>query len=78
MTMTPSLLDAKGLKCPMPVIKARKMIKTLGAGSRLKIECTDPLAEIDIPHMVRTDGHTLLDQGQASGTLWYLIEIGHR
>ena len=75
--MEPALLDAKGLKCPMPVIKARKMIKALGAGSQLKIECTDPLAEIDIPHMARTDGHKLLDQGRSDELLWYLIEIGH-
>ncbi len=75
--MQPALLDAKGLKCPMPVIKARRMIKSLRVGSQLQIECTDPLAEIDIPHMVRTDGHKLVDQGRLDDTLWYLIEIGH-
>lgn len=71
------LLDAKGLKCPLPVIRARKAIKQLAVGSLLRIECTDPLAEIDIPHMAASDGHEVIGRGSDQKTLWYLIRIGH-
>jgi tRNA 2-thiouridine synthesizing protein A len=69
-------LDTSGLKCPLPVIRARKLIRTLARGSRLKIACTDPLAEIDIPHMANTDGHRLIEKGREGQQLWYLLEIG--
>jgi tRNA 2-thiouridine synthesizing protein A len=46
-------LDLKGLKCPLPVLLTRKALRRLGAGERLLILCTDPLSQIDIPHLVR-------------------------
>ena len=70
------LLDTKGLKCPLPVIRARKAIKQLKVGTLIRIECTDPLAEIDIPHMAASDGHKVLERGRESDLLWYLIRIG--
>jgi Predicted redox protein, regulator of disulfide bond formation len=69
------LLDMKGLRCPVPVARTRKAAKKLPAGTRIRVECTDPLAEIDIPHMVNSDGHELLEKGSASGALWYLIKL---
>jgi tRNA 2-thiouridine synthesizing protein A len=72
------LLDAKGLKCPLPVIRARKAIKQLAVGSLLRIECTDPLAEIDIPHMAASDGHNVLERGRENDLLWYLILVGRK
>ena len=72
------LLDTKGLKCPLPVIRARKAIKQLEVGALLRIECTDPLAEIDIPHMATSDGHKILERGRENDLLWYLIRIGRK
>ncbi|KAB0677973.1 sulfurtransferase TusA family protein [Aureimonas leprariae] len=69
------LLDTSGLKCPLPVIRARKLIRTLPFGTRLKIVCTDPLAEIDIPHMANSDGHRLIKKGREGEQLWYLLEL---
>lgn len=68
-------LNARGMKCPLPVIKARKAIKEMPAGSALRIECTDPLAEIDIPHMVQADGHSLVGRGRTDDVMWYLIAL---
>ncbi|MCZ4288422.1 sulfurtransferase TusA family protein [Hoeflea alexandrii] len=76
--MNVQILDTRGLKCPLPVIRARKAIKTIGNGQLLRVECTDPLAEIDIPHMVNTDGHDLIGKGKDVEVLWYLIKIVKR
>lgn len=55
-----SILDLRGLKCPLPVLKARKAMKPLAAGSRIWLETTDPLAAIDIPAFCNENGHELL------------------
>ena len=68
-------LDLKGLKCPLPVIKTRKALASLKAGQILKVEVTDPLAEIDIPHCVATEGHQLLAQTQDEKTFIFWIKV---
>lgn len=68
-------LDMKGLRCPVPVARTRKAIRKLPPGVQIKVECTDPLADIDIPHMVSTDGHALLAKGIDGDTRWYLIQL---
>jgi tRNA 2-thiouridine synthesizing protein A len=49
-------LDLKGMKCPLPVLRTSKALRRLCAGDLLIVECTDPLAPIDIPHLVREMG----------------------
>lgn len=53
------IYDLRGLKCPLPVMKARKRLSAMDAGSTLWVETTDPLAVIDIPHFCQEDGHVL-------------------
>ena len=55
------VLDLRGLRCPLPVLRAKKALRNLPLGARLVLECTDPLTEIDIPHFVRQTGQKLLD-----------------
>ncbi|MFM9861191.1 sulfurtransferase TusA family protein [Pseudoxanthobacter sp. M-2] len=55
-------VDAIGLNCPMPVLLARKALAKLPAGGRLTVIATDPLAGLDIPNLVREDGHALVSQ----------------
>jgi tRNA 2-thiouridine synthesizing protein A len=69
------LLDMRGLKCPVPVARTRKAVRKLPPGANIRVECTDPLADIDIPHMVNSDGHKLLDKGVADDVRWYLIRL---
>jgi tRNA 2-thiouridine synthesizing protein A len=52
-------LDLSGLKCPLPALKTRKALKSLAPGDRLEVRCTDPLAVIDIPHLVGVTGDRL-------------------
>ncbi|WP_417687595.1 sulfurtransferase TusA family protein [Roseibium sp.] len=54
-----TLLDLKGLKCPLPVLKTRKALKALPSGARLTVLTTDPMSFVDIPHFCNEDGHTL-------------------
>ena len=44
------LLDARGLECPIPVLKARKLAQNAKNGDKIKVLCTDPLAEMDFKH----------------------------
>lgn len=61
-------LDLKGLKCPLPVLRTRRHLREVGAGSIIRVETTDPLAVIDIPHFCNQDGHMLIDsQGSENG-----------
>ena len=46
-------LDLTGLRCPLPVLKTRKALKSLVPGDRLEVYCTDPLSVIDIPNLIR-------------------------
>jgi tRNA 2-thiouridine synthesizing protein A len=57
--MTITRLDLSGLKCPLPALKTRKALKSLTPGDRLEVRCTDPLAVIDIPHLVGMIGDRL-------------------
>jgi tRNA 2-thiouridine synthesizing protein A len=53
-------LDATGLLCPLPVLKARKRLKTLKSGYVLRMTADDPAAVVDVPHFCNEQGHTLL------------------
>ena len=57
--MTETTLNLRGLKCPLPALKARKALTKLAAGDTLVLECTDPLSAIDIPNLVRETGDLL-------------------
>src|SRR5690242_11077272 len=66
-------LDLRGLKCPLPVLITRKHLATLGAGDRVEVECSDPLAAIDIPHMLAEQGDILERQETHDGVLKFVI-----
>jgi len=55
-------LDALGLLCPLPVLKARKRLEPLASGQVLKVVADDPAAVIDVPHFCTEAGHVLLHQ----------------
>lgn len=59
--MAEKTLNLRGLKCPLPALRTRKALSGLGADDILKVECTDPLAAIDIPNLLRQTGDVLED-----------------
>jgi tRNA 2-thiouridine synthesizing protein A len=69
-------LDLRGLNCPLPALRTRKMLRKLARGDRLIVECTDPLAVIDIPHLLRETGDTLERQEAENGLFIFHIKRG--
>ena len=69
-------LDLRGLKCPLPVLKARKHFRSLVVGERVWLETTDPLAVIDIPAFCNENGHTLLETQELEDHHRFLVEKG--
>lgn len=65
-TETPVLLDVTGLKCPFPVLQARKALRVLPAGAVLAIRSTDPRSSEDFQALCQEHGHTLLEAAQAA------------
>ncbi|PWC32129.1 sulfurtransferase TusA family protein [Azospirillum sp. TSO22-1] len=66
-------LDAKGLLCPLPVLRARKALKALAPGDVLAVEATDPSAPKDFAAFCETTGHRLLASAEDGGV--YRIEV---
>ncbi len=66
-------LDALGLRCPLPVLKARKRLKSMAPGDILRIEADDPAAIIDVPHFCTEQGYTLVEQSREGETLVFLV-----
>lgn len=58
-------MNLRGLKCPLPALRVKKMLSGLKAGDIIVAECTDPLAALDIPNLLRQTGDTLEGQEKA-------------
>ncbi|GHE62890.1 hypothetical protein GCM10019059_23090 [Camelimonas fluminis] len=69
-------LDLRGLKCPLPVLYARRELARMAPGARLRVRCTDPMAAIDIPHMVHEAGHRLAGSVHSGPLLTFDIVRG--
>lgn len=70
---TPQLLDVRGLLCPLPVLKARKLLSMLQPGALVTVEATDPASVIDFPHFCDQTGHILVSQSAEDGTFRFTI-----
>jgi len=57
--MAERTFDLRGLKCPLPALRTRKALADLQPGDILTVTCTDPLAGIDIPHLLAETGDAL-------------------
>ena len=71
--MTEKTMNLRGLKCPLPALRVRKMLSGLTAGDVIVAECTDPLTTIDIPNLLRQTGDTLESKNEAGGVLTFRI-----
>jgi tRNA 2-thiouridine synthesizing protein A len=74
--MAETLLDARGLNCPMPILKARKTLKDVPLGGLLRILATDPGAPEDFAAFCRTTGHELVESNQDGAIFDILIKRG--
>jgi tRNA 2-thiouridine synthesizing protein A len=70
-------LDARGLLCPMPVIRTQDRIAVLQVGDVLEVHCSDPGAANDIPAWCRINGHKVIDVNQDDGILVIRIQVSN-
>jgi tRNA 2-thiouridine synthesizing protein A len=66
-------MNLRGLKCPLPALRTRKALSIMTSGDLLVIECTDPLASVDIPNLVNQTGDTLEASSRAKKILTFRI-----
>jgi len=81
MTLTESIpsgaalttLDARGLKCPMPIVKTAQAVKTMAAGDLLEVLTTDPGAVADFAAWSRSTGNAIVDQTAKDGVYRFVL-----
>jgi tRNA 2-thiouridine synthesizing protein A len=71
--MSETRIDLRGLKCPLPALKLRKALSKIEPGAVVVAECTDEMAAIDVPHLLRETGDALLGQERRQGVLAFTI-----
>lgn len=71
--MAEKTLNLRGLKCPLPALRARKALAGLSAGDLLTLECTDPMTAIDIPNLLRQTGDVLEGRSDSGGVLTFRV-----
>lgn len=67
------LVDARGLACPMPLVKARQALMVMEPGQSLCLLATDPGARADIDAFVEVSGHALRERREADGVLLFVL-----
>lgn len=70
------LLDAKGLSCPMPLLRTKKEIGKINSGEILQVDGTDPGSRNDIPGWCERAGHEYLGEQEGSGFMSFFIKKG--
>ena len=72
--MTTAVLDAKGLNCPLPILKAKKALQGVPAGGLLEIYATDPGAVKDFEAFCRSTGNELVASSQEGNVFKFVIK----
>ncbi|WP_243356466.1 sulfurtransferase TusA family protein [Bacillus litorisediminis] len=70
------VLDAKGLACPMPIVKTKKAINEIQTGEILEVMATDKGAKNDLTAWAASTGHELVDSKEANGVFTFYIRKG--
>ncbi|PAD37142.1 sulfurtransferase TusA family protein [Terribacillus saccharophilus] len=68
------VLDAKGLACPMPIVKTKKAINELNVGDVLEVHATDKGAKADVSAWAKSGGHASLQDTEEDGVLKFWIK----
>ncbi|MBL8311120.1 MAG: sulfurtransferase TusA family protein [Burkholderiales bacterium] len=66
-------VDARGLNCPLPILRTKKALNDMTSGQVLKVTATDPASQRDFQAFARQTGNTLIDQVSANGEFVYLL-----
>lgn len=71
--MADKTLDAKGLNCPLPILRAKKTLKEVPAGGTLEVLATDPGSVADFAAFCKTTGNELVESASSGGVYRFLI-----
>lgn len=71
-------LDASGLTCPLPVLKARKVLIGMAPGEVLEVVTTDPMSIVDMPVFCAQAGHTIIREEKQDSRFVFAIERGNQ
>ena len=67
-------VDARGLNCPLPVLRTKKALNDMKSGEVVRIVATDPGSVRDFEAFARQTGNALLEHGESDGTFWFLLK----
>jgi tRNA 2-thiouridine synthesizing protein A len=67
-------VDARGLNCPLPILRTKKALNDMKSGERLRVLATDPASVRDFEAFARQTGHLLLESTQSGSTYTYVLQ----
>lgn len=73
-TQTMHELDVKGLNCPLPILRTKKVLSTMASGQRVRVQATDPGALIDFAAFCRHTGNLMVSQAEQDGVITFVLE----
>ena len=71
--LAPIVVDTRGHRCPVPTLRLRRALEAAAPGQTVRLLADDPLARIDVPHFVSTEGHTLASNTTDGTTLVFEV-----
>jgi tRNA 2-thiouridine synthesizing protein A len=66
-------IDARGLNCPLPILRTKKALNDMASGQTVRITATDPASVRDFEAFCRQTGNEMLEQGEADGAFWFVL-----
>jgi tRNA 2-thiouridine synthesizing protein A len=66
--------DFRGLKCPLPVLKARRSLEQINSGQHAEFLADDPASPLDMAHFCETEGHMLLVSDEQDGVFVFVVK----
>ncbi|MFN0023908.1 MAG: sulfurtransferase TusA family protein [Parvularculaceae bacterium] len=78
MANVPTDIDARGMRCPLPVLKMEAALRRLGPGGAVRIMADDPVAAVDIPHFAAAGGHACERLPGPAGLCVFLVTRGEK
>jgi tRNA 2-thiouridine synthesizing protein A len=67
-------VDARGLNCPLPILRTKKALNDMASGQTIRITATDPASTRDFQAFARQTGNELLEHGERDGAFWFVLK----
>jgi tRNA 2-thiouridine synthesizing protein A len=67
-------VDARGLNCPLPVLRTKKALNDMASGETLRVMATDPGSVRDFLAFAKQTGNELVEHGEQDGEFWFLLK----